>query len=342
MKKRILITGISGFIGHHVAEHILKNTDWDIIGIDKLGYASNGFDRLRDVKVFDDSRVKIFATDLCNPFEEGLKKEIGDVNFILHMAAESHVDNSITNPVPFVQNNINSTLYLLEYARELNDKGSLEKFIYFGTDESFGTAPEGIDYKEGDRHNPGNPYSASKAGSENICCAYANTFGVPIMITNTMNVIGERQHPEKFLPLVINKTLIGDKVLIHANKERTEAGKRHYIHARNVADGVVFILKNIKEFLDNVDASKGKFNIVGEKEYDNLSFARLIAKSVGKELNYELVDFHSARPGHDLRYSLDGSKMKTLGWEPPMNFEETVDRVVKWTLAEENEKWLKN
>lgn len=341
MKEKILITGGCGFVGHHMIEHFLKNTKWDIICIDRLDYASEGYDRLRDIKVFDDKRVKIFAHDIGYPITEGLKKEIGEVDYILHIAAGSHVDNSIKDPVPFIQNNVNSTLYMLEYARELNLKlKGLKKFLYFSTDEVYGTAPEGVNYKEGDRFNPGNPYSSSKAASECICQAYANTYKLPVIITNTMNVLGERQHPEKFLPKTINYILKGEKLPIHSNPEKTEAGKRHYIHARNVADGILFILKKVEEYLDNVDSSKGRFNIVGEKEYDNLTLAKLIASHMGKELLYELVDFHSSRPGHDLRYSLSGEKMKKLGWKHPMSTEESIKRIVQWSLLPENKRWL--
>ena len=341
MSKKILITGGAGFVGSHLVEHFIKNTDWEIVVVDRLSYASMGFDRLRDINCFSEKRVKIFTADLTQELGKGLKDEIGDVNIILHMAAESHVDNSITSPVAFVQNNINSTIHLLEYARKLNDKGCLERFAYFSTDEVYGTAPEGVDYKEGDRFNPGNPYAASKAGSEMIVRSYANTYRIPSIITNTMNVLGERQHPEKYLPLVINKVLSGEKVMIHSNKACTKAGTRFYIHARNVADGVLHVLKNTDETLDNIDASLGTFNIVGEREMDNLELAQMIASNVpDKELLYEMVDFHSSRPGHDLRYALDGSKMKGLGWVPPVDIEESINSIVDWSLEPENERWL--
>lgn len=335
--KRILLTGGNGFIGHHFVEHFLKNTDWQIVVVDKLSYASMGNDRLRDIKVMDEKRVERYTFDLTKELTQGIKKELGEINIILHLAAETHVDNSITSPVEFMRNNLDSTMFLLEYARGLNN---LEKFLYFSTDEVYGTAPQGTDYKEGDRHNPGNPYSASKSGSESIVRAYANTYRLPCVISNTMNVIGERQHPEKYLPLVINKTLNEEVLSIHSNKEKTQAGTRFYIHARNVADGILYILENIDETLDNIDASMGVFNIVGEKELDNLQFAQMIAFNIGKHLKYEMVDFHGARPGHDLRYALDGNKMKEYGWEPLQSIEETIYNIVDWTLKKENSKWL--
>ena len=285
--KKVILTGANGFVGHHILEHFIKHTDWEIFCLDKLSYASSGHDRIRDINVFNDERVKIFTTDLCLPFPEGLIKELGGIEYIFHVAADSHVDNSISDPVPFIQNNVNSTLHILEYAKSLPN---LKKFIYFSTDEVYGSAPVGKNYKEGERFNCGNPYSASKGAAECICQSYANTYGMPIIITNTMNVIGERQHPEKFVPKVVKKVLNGETVTIHSNKQKTEAGSRFYIHARNIADALLHILNNCDETLDNYDSSKGRFNIVGEKETDNLQLAQLIAKILGKELKYEIIE----------------------------------------------------
>ena len=334
--KKVILTGANGFVGHHILEHFLKKTDWEIYCLDKLSYASSGHDRIRDINVFNDERVKIFTTDLCLSFPEGLIKELGDISYIFHVAADSHVDNSISDPVPFVQNNVNSTLHILEYARQLPN---LEKFIYFSTDEVYGSAPVGKNYKEGERFNCGNPYSASKGASECICQSYANTYNMPIIVTNTMNVIGERQHPEKYVPKVVNKVLNGETVTIHSNKEKTKAGSRFYIHARNIADALLHILNECDETLDNYDSSKGRFNIVGETETDNLELAEMIAEILGKELKYEMVDFHSQRPGHDLRYALDGEKMKSLGWVHPVPFKESLKNTIEWTLN--RKEWLK-
>ena len=333
--KKVILTGANGFVGHHILEHFIKHTDWEIYCLDKLSYASSGHDRIRDIDVFNDERVKIFTTDLCLPLQQGLIKELGDISYIFHVAADSHVDNSISDPVPFVQNNVNSTLHILEYARQLPN---LEKFIYFSTDEVYGSAPVGKNYSEGERFNCGNPYSASKGAAECICQSYANTYGMPIIITNTMNVIGERQHPEKFIPKVIKKILNGETVTIHSNKEKTKAGSRFYIHARNIADALLHILDECDETLDNYDSSKGRFNIVGEIETDNLQLAQLIAEILGKELKYEMVDFHSQRPGHDLRYALDGQKMKESGWVHPIEFKRSLENTINWTL--ERQEWL--
>lgn len=337
MTKTVLLTGASGFVGHHMVEAILKNTDWNIITTDRLSKTTHhGFDRLRDIKAFDDTRVTRYTHDFNQPVGEGLQKEIGHVDYFLHIASASHVDNSIEDPVGFVQNNVNVALHALEYARKIQ---GLKKFLYFSTDEVYGTAPEGVNYKEGDRYNSGNPYSASKAAAEQICYAYSNTYKIPIVITNGMNILGERQHPEKYLPKIINYVLEGKTLPIHSNAEKTKAGQRHYIHARNVADAVLFILENTDETLDNIDSSKGKFHIVGEREMDNLELAQMVAGFVGKPLKYEMVDFHSQRPGHDLRYSMSGEKLAKLGWKPPVTIEDSIKKIVEWTL--DNDRWLK-
>ena len=330
MSKTILITGGCGFIGHHFVEHVYLNTDWNIVIIDKLSYASNGLERLRDTGCLNNNRIKIFTNDLINPIPEGLQKEIGnDINYIIHMAAETHVDNSIKDPKLFLDNNINSTLNLLEYSRNLKN---LEIFFYFSTDEVFGPALGDTLYKEWDRHKPTNPYSASKSAAEQICIAYENTYKVPLMIVNVMNAFGERQHVEKFIPLCIKKVLNNEKVYIHSYPNKKESGTRFYIHGRNIAAAVLFLILN--------GTIGDKYNIAGEREVSNLEMAQMIAKYVDKKLNYEMVDFHTTRPGHNLRYGLDGSKLFDMGFKLPINFEESIRKTVEWTLLEENIKWL--
>lgn len=334
---KIVITGGAGFVGSHIVEHFLKNTDWEIIVLDKLNYASNGFDRLRDINCFDEKRVKIFTIDLQKKLTSGVKKEIGQVDYILNLASESHVDKSISHPTEFTLNNVKLMLNMLEWARGMKD---LKKFIQFSTDEVYGTAPEDVNYKEGDRHNAGNPYSASKDAQEAICRAYANTYGTPLNITNAMNIIGERQHPEKFVPLCIRKILNDEVIKVHANPELTKSGTRHYLHARNIAQAIEFILTKTDEKLNKIDASKGQWNIVGDVEIANSDLALMIAKILGKEAKIELINFHESRPGHDLRYALDGTKLKNAGFNYPKSFEETLKKVVEWYLKDENKKWL--
>lgn len=324
---KLLITGGCGFVGHHFIEHFLKTTDWDIITFDKLTYAASGLDRVRDINAFDDKRVHFYSVDFTREISEGVIQECSDVDYIFHMGAETHVDNSIADPKPFVYSNVVGTFNMLEFARKCPN---LKAFVYFSTDEVFGPAPKGVAYHEWDRYNCTNPYSATKAGGEELCLAYMNTYGLKGFITHCMNIFGERQHPEKFIPLCIRKIETGELVSIHGTPDKKGSGSRFYIHARNVANAVHFLLDKFKQ--------REKYNIVGEKELTNLELAQRIAMHMKKELNYEITDFHSARPGHDLRYALDGQKMNSLGWYIPMTINETIKSVVEWTLR--NRKWM--
>lgn len=323
--KNVLITGAAGFIGAHVVSDILTNTDWRITILDRLDCSGN-LNRLAELGAAKNPRVKFVFHDLRGEINDLLASQIGQHDYILHLAAGTHVDRSIDDPLSFVFDNVVATCNLLNYARKVG----CERFLYFSTDEVFGPAPVGTRYKEWDRYRSGNPYAATKAGGEELALSFENTYKVPVIVTHTMNVIGIFQHPEKFVPSTIAKTLKGDLVTIHADKSRTKAGSRFYIDAAHVAQAVRFVV------------AKGdvgdKYNIVGAKETNNLELAQMIADAVGKPLHYEMVDFHSSRPGHDLRYALDGSKLAAMGWEPPCSLEESLCQLVQWSLK--NPHWL--
>ena len=326
-KPKCLITGGCGFIGHHTVEHFVKNTDYQVVVLDKLSYASKGYDRLRDTGVFH--LIETFCFDLNNPMPPGLFYEMDadQIEVIIHIAAETHVDNSIDTPVPFVENNIKSTLHLLEFARRLP---RLKNFVYFSTDEVYGSAAEGEAFKEGDPHKPSNPYSASKSAAEMICHSYYNTYGIPLIVMNVMNAFGERQHPEKFIPLCINKISAGEEITIHSYEGAQKAGSRWYIHARNIAQAVLFCLKH--------GTHGEKYNVQGEIELDNLEVAQFVAKELGKPLKYKMHDNPVSRPGHDLRYALDGDKLRELGFALPLTFYDSLRRTIRWMC--QNPDWL--
>lgn len=342
MSKTVLVTGGAGFVAHHVIHHLLKSTDWNIVSLDRLDFSGN-LNRLSDMmNDFDDAtkkRVRIVFHDLRAELNPMVRRDIGKVDYVLHLAAGSHVDRSIEYPMEFVWDNVVGTGHILEYARSLD---SLERFIYFSTDEVFGPAPNGVNYGERDRYNSSNPYSATKAGGEELAVAFENTYKMPIYVTHTMNVFGQRQHPEKYIPMCIRKVNDGDTITIHSDATRTIPGSRHYIHAADVADAMLFLLQldpNVKLVEDYGGAKCPKFNLVGAEEINNLQLAQLIADVQGKPLHYDMVDFHSSRPGHDLRYSLSGEYMKSLGWTPRVALSERIGQVVEWTLA--NERWLR-
>jgi len=321
---KCVITGAKGFVATHLIEHLLKNTDWDIIGFDKMGYASLSNKMIEDIDTYEiyKHRLKFYDIDLNLPVPFGVKEDVGEIDYILHLAAESHVDRSIDDPVPFVMNNVAATLNILEFARDQKD---LKMFVNFSTDEVYGPAPEGKDFKEFEYHHPSNPYAASKSAQEAIGIAYSNTYKVPVITTHTMNIIGERQHPEKYMGKIINAVLKGEELTIHGNKDKTRSGTRFYIHARNLSDALLHIIRLGYHGYD-------EWNIAGLEEISNLELAQRVADVIGKPLRYRIVDFHSSRPGHDLRYALDSSKLINSGYQYPKTLQESLEKTVKWTL----------
>ena len=328
MAKRIFITGGAGFVGHHFVEHILKNTDWEIVLLDRLTYAGN-LNRIIDISVFDPKRIKFVYHDLRAPISEATHALIGKIDYVVHFAAESSVDRSLKDALPFAQSNVVGTTNLLQYLRDFQD---IEKYIGFNTDEVFGPAPIGIFYRETDKFYPSNPYSAAKAGQWAMEYAFAHAFRMPIVMVHSMNIVGERQNPEKFVPKTIKTILEGKKVVLHGNG-RTDMSSRCWIHARNVADALLFLLENGKP--------SETYNIVGE-ERTVLDIANWISQVIQnrdlKDEEIEWVDYHSARPGHDKRYALDGSKLAQMGWTPPVNLEKSIKNTVKWSIK--HKEWL--
>jgi len=233
------------------------------------------------------------------------------------------------------------TVNVLDLARKLP---KLQLFHQGSTDEVYGCAPMDLTFtgfKEREVYNPRNPYSGSKAAAEMMVISYANTYSMPCIITNLMNLFGTRQHPEKYIPKVIKATITGEKLSIHSSPDLKQAGMRTYIECGNAATAFSFLYENEpwkQHGVRNVES----YNVIGEKEVDNLKLAQLIAEYVEfyadrleipiKGLNYEMVDFHSARPHHDTRYCLDGSKLRSLGWNPPSTFEKSLKDTVKWYM----------
>jgi dTDP-glucose 4,6-dehydratase len=326
---KILITGGAGFIASHFIDHTLKTTDWDIVILDKFTYASNGLRRLKEIGAYDNPRVQIHVADVAKPLGKCLENEIGHVDYILHMAAGTHVDRSIACPRDFVEANIFGTFEMLEYARRVPE---LKKFFYFSTDEVFGPAKVGEQFKEWDRYNSCNPYSATKAGGEELALAWSNTYALPMIISHTMNVYGERQHPEKFIPKVVRGLLDGTVLNIHVDPATGEPGYRNYLHCQDVSEAVMFLLTN--------GTNRDKFNITGMQEYSNLHVARLIAEIMGRELKFQMVYPKTVRPGFDVRYGMDGSKLDGMGWRPSKGLAINLKSTVKWMTRKENLHWL--
>lgn len=335
MEKVALITGGGGSIGVHVIAHIMVNTDWRVVVLDSFHH--KGY-RERLTRICTDhpewkNRIATYQTDLCCPISSELKKMIGHVDYILHLAALSDVFFSIENPVYAIKNNVDSTLMMLEYAREVKP----EQFIYFSTDEVYGPVEKGGAHKEWDTHRPSNPYAASKAACEDICYSYWRAYDVPVIITNTMNNFGEMQSASKFPVIVQKKVEAGEFVTIHGSE--VEEGSRFYIHSRNAADALLFIIRRAVKLheMGTLDEPL-RYHIVGDECLTNLEMARTIADLMGRQLLHEMVDFHRDNPAHDIHYGLEDNKLRALGWKQPVSFKDSMKKTIDWQSM--NREWI--
>ena len=333
--KRILVTGASGLMGAHVVKHILKTTDCNEIVLpvsykyhgmqDRINYILSGIPMAL-------TRIKLIPCDLAQPLTPVMYKKIGKIDYVINCASESHVNRSIENPGPFIINNVSLMCNMLDWAKDTG----VEKFLHISTDEVYGPGSKHRTNEEWkDLHLPSNPYAASKAAQEDIALAYWRTYGVPVGIVNSMNIIGETQDSEKYMALVMKKIYNNEKVYVHSNGG--EIGSRYYLHARSLADGLMHILNQDFPKYGESDLPL-RMHIAGEKKLNNLEMAQLIAKSAGKVLNYELINPNTIRPGHDMHYALGGENLAKTGWKHPEPIEESIKNVVEWTFN--NPEWL--
>jgi dTDP-glucose 4,6-dehydratase len=346
--KRVLLTGIGGSIGVHFAAHFLTKTDWEIVGIDSFRHKglTDRIDALLNTNEPEHpdghpdwrTRLKVITHDLTAPFSQMTMDKIGHIDYIISMASLSDVEASIVDPVPFIKNNVDLTVNMLELARVIKP----EVFVQISTDEVYGAVSSKHDdlRVEWDPIVPSNPYAASKACQEAIAISYWRTYGVPLIITNTMNNFGEMQQSSKFPAMLQKWIAAGKKVTIHGRPG--EIGSRSYIHSRNFADAILFLLQNTKPYMHvaNTADKPDRYNIAGDVQLDNLELAQVISRLMGqKELDYELVDTHTQRPGHDPHYGLDNGKIEKLGWKPPKNFEDSMKSTIEWQSA--HPEWMK-
>lgn len=330
--KKIIITGGAGFIGSHVVRRFVKNyPQYTIINLDKLTYAGN-LANLRDIE--NEPNYKFVKGDIVDA--EFLNQLFADEqpDAVIHLAAESHVDRSITNPIEFVMTNVVGTVNLLNTARH-SWKGNYDKtrFYHVSTDEVYGTLGETGMFTETTGYDPHSPYSASKAGSDHFVRAYHDTYGMDVVISNCSNNYGSYHFPEKLIPLAIHNITQNKPVPVYGKGENIRDWLWVEDHARAI--DVIFH-----------KAGTGKtYNIGGHNEWKNIDLIKLLCDILDKKLNRQLgesaslITFVTDRAGHDMRYAIDASKLKEeLGWVPSITFEEGLERTVDWYL--ENEEWL--
>lgn len=336
----VLLTGGGGFISSHVIEYFLSKTDWELTVTDSFRHKGKT-DRISQLLAENPhwrERVNVITHDLCAPFSDQMASSIGAVDHVIGMASESHVPRSIEDPVTFTLNNVNVCLNTLEYCRQANPR----TVIWISTDEVYGDRKQNAPVrKEWATILPSSPYAASKAAQEAIAFAYWRTYQMPLTIVNFSNIIGERQDGEKFLPLIIRGVLTGDMLNMHASL-RGEVGSRHYLHAHNLADALHYIITKLPPalyFQDQPDTTDrlDRYNVTAPDCISNLEMAQQVAEIIGLPLHYRLVPFD--RPGHDAHYGLDGGKLASLGWKPPLSFREALERIVPWYL--DHREWLK-
>ena len=338
---KILVTGGAGFIGSAVVRHIIKNTNNDVLNVDKLTYAGN----LESLKEVDqNSRYQFSQTDICDGKALNVLFKEFQPDLVMHLAAESHVDRSITESAAFIETNIIGTYQLLEAARHYwnnlsDDKKTAFRFHHISTDEVYGDL-EGTDdlFHETTSYAPSSPYSASKASSDHLVRAWNRTYGLPVVITNCSNNYGPYHFPEKLIPLVILNALKGKALPIYGKGDQI----RDWLYVEDHARALYKVV---------TEATVGEtYNIGGHNEQKNIDVVKSICqlleelapnKPAGVDHYVDLITYVKDRPGHDLRYAIDATKIKEdLGWVPEESFETGLRKTVEWYLN--NQEWVEN
>lgn len=333
IEKNILVTGGAGFIGSHLVRLLVnKYPSYNIINLDSLTYAGN-LDNLKDIEEKDN--YSFVKADICNQEEiESVFKKF-DIDNVIHLAAESHVDRSITNPLEFVQTNVIGTVNMLNVAKNAWGSNSDNIFYHVSTDEVYGSLGEEGFFLETTSYDPRSPYSASKASSDHFVRAYHETYGLNIKISNCSNNYGSHQFPEKLIPLIINNILHKKPLPIYGKGDNI----RDWLHVVDHAEAIDVIFHQ--------GAIGETFNIGGHNERQNIELVKLLINLVDNKLNrpegesLKLITYVKDRAGHDQRYAIDATKLQdVLGWTPKYTVEQGIEETVEWYLK--NNEWVEN
>ena len=332
--RNILVTGGAGFIGSHLVRLLVKKyPNYHIINMDVLTYAGN-LENLKDIE--DKENYTFVKCDICDVEKVNQVFKKHQIDSVIHLAAESHVDRSINNPFSFAQTNVMGTLNLLQAAKESwNGNFTNHLFYHVSTDEVYGSLGEEGFFTEETAYDPHSPYSASKASSDHFVRAFADTYGLPTVISNCSNNYGSYQFPEKLIPLFINNIVNNKPLPVYGTGENVRDWLFVDDHARAI--DIIFHKGKLGE----------TYNIGGFNEWKNIDLIKVMIKTVDRLFGREegtsdkLITYVTDRAGHDLRYAIDSSKLKNeLGWKPSLQFEEGIEKTVKWYL--ENQEWLNN
>ena len=329
-KASVLITGGAGFIGSHVVRRFVQSGNYQVINLDKLTYAGN-LENLRDVE--GDPNYEFVKGDICDSQFINELFERFDITGVVHLAAESHVDRSISNPMEFIQTNIVGTVNLLNAAKNSWKEKSGRRFYHVSTDEVYGSLGESGLFTETTSYDPKSPYSASKASSDHFVRAYGNTYKLPYVISNCSNNYGPNHFPEKLIPLMIHNIRNGKPLPVYGKGENI----RDWLYVEDHARAIELIFEKGKD--------GETYNIGGFNEWKNIDLVNLLCDIMDRKLgneegtSRELITYVTDRAGHDLRYAIDATKInKELGWEPSLQFEEGLQKTVDWYF--DNEQWL--
>ena len=332
--KNILITGGAGFIGSHLVKLLVnKYPDYNIVNMDMLTYAGN-LENLKDIEA--NENYTFVKCDICNI--EKVKQVFAEhkINYVIHLAAESHVDRSIEDPFSFAQTNVMGTLSLLQTAIAFwNENFTNKLFYHVSTDEVYGSLLEKEFFNENTKYDPHSPYSASKASSDHFVRSFHYTYALPIIISNCSNNYGPYQYPEKLIPLFIYNIVNNKELPVYGNGENV----RDWLFVNDHVRAIDAIFHNGK--------IGETYNVGGFNEWKNIDLVKVMIKTVDRMLGRaegasdKLITYVSDRAGHDIRYAIDSTKLKNeLGWEPAIQFEEGIEKTVSWYLK--NDVWLNN